>query len=298
MTLAYLFAFATLLAPGARAAEKAHHEQASAARAASTTQRLVLETPAKAHSHDRTDHPLQQARIIENAGAAIPLELGFRDHVGRSIRLGQLFADDLPVILVLAYYRCRTLCPLVLDGTARAVRESSLRLGVDYRVVTLSIDHRDGPRDAREMRGHILERIGTSDSAADWTFLVGDESAIRSLADALGFGFAYDPANDQFAHPAVAFVLTPGARISAYLYGLEYEAEEVERMLQAAATGRVYGGAIQRVLLRCFHYIPALRRHAGLVAGLLRTGALITVLLLGGWIAHLVWRGRTQEASR
>ena len=46
-----------------------------------------------------------------------------------------------------------------------------------------------------------------------------DAQAAR-LADAVGFRYKYDDKSKQFAHAAVAFVLTPEGTISRYLYGV------------------------------------------------------------------------------
>ena len=42
------------------------------------------------------------------------------------------------------------------------------------------------------------------------------------LADTAGFHYVYDPVSGQYAHPAGILVMTPGGRISKYLYGLEF----------------------------------------------------------------------------
>src|SRR5690606_28868048 len=88
-----------------------------------------------------------------------------------------------------------------------------------------------------------------------WSFLVGDEGAVRSLMAAIGFGYGYDPATDQYSHPAVAVVLTPEGRVSSYLYGIEFPEATVRRALAEAARGGTLSG-FDRVLLRCYRYLP------------------------------------------
>lgn len=240
-----------------------------------------------AAAQERAAPQLQQVTVVERQGNVLPLELGFRDHDGHPVRLGDVFSDGRPVLLVLAYYDCRTLCDLVLASVARALAASGLQPGTDFRALTVSIDPWDRPEDAREARSHVLAVLG---GESEWAFLVGEEGAIRTLAESLGFGYALDPASGQYAHPAVVFAITPGGRISSYVYGTTFEADELARALQAAAAGTVRTTtALERVLLRCFHYVPALRRYAGLIEGVLRTGGLLTVLLFGGLLARL-WR--------
>ena len=49
-------------------------------------------------------------------------------------------------------------------------------------------------------------------------------SAAAALAEAVGFRYKYDDKSKQFAHAAVAFVLTPEGKISRYLYGVDVQA--------------------------------------------------------------------------
>src|SRR5690606_36435144 len=142
--------------------------------------------------------------------------------------------------------------------------------GAEYRVVTVSIDPRDRHADAAHLRRELLGE--SSPDGLRWAFWTGGGAEVDELAGRLGFRSRYDPASGEFAHPAVAFVLTPEGRASRYLYGVGVPREQLEAALGVAARGEA-GSAYERVLQRCFHYVPALRRYAGLVNGFFRSGA-------------------------
>src|SRR6185312_7988022 len=78
--------------------------------------------------------------VDQHLGDRIPLDLPFTEAVGRRVRLGDYFDGTRPVLMVLAYVRCKMLCSLVLHEATDAVRSMKLELGRDYRVVTVSID--------------------------------------------------------------------------------------------------------------------------------------------------------------
>lgn len=254
----------------------------------------------------RGANPLDAARVDERLGAMIPLELRFLDTEGRSRALAEFFdgarggvwggapRDGRPVLLILAYYGCRTLCNLVLEGTARALAGSDTDVGVGYRVVTVSIDPRETPVEARHKVGELGSILGWGESSAygaqGWSFLVGNESEIAALAGAVGFGYRYDPGTDQYSHPAVVIALTPGGAISSYIYGVNPDPGEVASALGVAAAGGTRS-ALERILMRCFHYVPALRRHAGLVGGILRGGGALTLVAIAVLFWRLVVRG-------
>src|SRR5690606_20927243 len=103
---------------------------------------------------------LEGVRVEERIGDKVPLELWFSDTTGRRIQLGALFRDGKPVLLVLAYVRCKMLCSLVLQGTTEAVRTLPLELGRDYRVVMVSIDPAEEAASAEAKRRELLRRSG------------------------------------------------------------------------------------------------------------------------------------------
>src|SRR4029078_13713234 len=81
----------------------------------------------------------------------------------------------------------------------------------------------------------------------------------QALATAVGFRYKYDAQSKQFAHAAVAFVLTPEGKISRYLYGVDFSPRDLRFALVEASDGRV-GTALDRVLLTCFKYDPMTQR--------------------------------------
>jgi protein SCO1/2 len=184
------------------------------------------------------------------------------------------------------------LCPLVLRGAATLAKESTPRPGADYHLLTVSIDPRDRPADAAKARADLFAM--TSPGAPDWRFWTGGKESIAALADALGFRYRYDPQSDQFAHAAVLFVLTPQGQLSRYLYGVDVPRAQFEAALATAAKG-ASGSSFERILLRCFHYVPALRRYGGLVADSLRGAGLLVMLSVAGGLALLSRRVRRRS---
>ncbi|XYH92626.1 SCO family protein [Sorangium sp. So ce1128] len=247
----------------------------------------------------------REAGIDERPGRAIDTSLPFTDMAGRSAPLTEHFDGVRPVLLVLAYYRCPTLCGLVLRGLVAGMAKLDYRLGEQYRALTVSFDPRDTPDAAARKRRATLSSLGVRDTAgppaADvWPFLTGEPPEIRALAGDLGFRAAYDAQTDQYAHPAAVFVLTPDGRISRYLYGIEFSALDLRLALLEASRGQV-GTTLDRVLMTCYRYDPASRRYGPHVAGFLRLGAagiltwVVALLAFFGWRG---WRRQKQEDAR
>jgi protein SCO1/2 len=58
--------------------------------------------------------------------------------------------------------------------------------------------------------------------------------------------------------------------------------------LVEASQGKI-GNAVDQVLLYCYHYNPATGKYGAIITNLLRLGAGLTILLLGGMIL-ILWR--------
>ena len=206
------------------------------------------------------------------------------------MRLDSLLNRGKPLLVTLGYHRCPMLCGLVLDGLVKAAAASGLKLGKDFYAVDVSIDPAEDATLLAQTQKRVLTLAG-SNSAADWPFWssVGDGgAAARKLADAVGFRYKYDPTSKQFAHDAVAFVLTPDGVVARYLYGVDYPARDFRMAIVEASGGRV-GTSFDKVLMSCYRYDPAKRRYAPFVMGFMRIGAGLVFLALVGLLS-ILWR--------
>ena len=233
---------------------------------------------------------LQDIDVIEHLGDRVNGSLAFSDVASGSVRLDSLLGRGKPVLVTLGYHRCPMLCGLVLDGLVKAARASGLKVGKDFYAVDVSIDPAEDAKLLEQTQKRVLSLAG-SDNTADWPFWSsvsdGGEAA-RKLADAVGFRYKFDPTSKQFAHDAVAFVLTPEGVVARYLYGVDYPARDFRMAIVEASGGRV-GTSLDKVLMSCYRYDPAKRRYAPFVMGFMRIGAGTVCLALIGLLAVL-WR--------
>jgi len=231
---------------------------------------------------------LQDIDVIERLGERVPAGLSFRDPAGHAVALDDILHQGRPVLVTLGYYRCPMLCGLVLDGLAKALKSGGLTLGKDFTAVSISIDPNEDAQLAAGQQKRILAAMGAGARGDDWPFLLGDPEASRMLAQAVGFRYKYDEQSRQFAHSAVAFVLTPEGTVSRYLYGVEFLPRDVKLALVEASGGRV-GTSFDKVLLSCYRYDPVNRRYAPFVFAFVRIGASLVFLALVGLLVTL-WR--------
>ena len=210
-------------------------------------------------------------------GAALPLDTSLVDEEGKAARLGQYFAGK-PVVLVLDYLTCKTLCGATLGNLARALDALPEDAGHDFAVVVVSIDPRDTPAAARDAKARDLHDYHHAGAAEGWHFLTGAAPATHAIADAVGFPYRYDAALDQYAHPAGIVITTPRGTIARYLEGVAYRPEALRAGLADAARGRS-AGVLRHLLLLCYGYDPQIGRYTPLIEGT------VVALNLGGALA-------------
>ncbi len=232
---------------------------------------------------------LEKVDVVEHLGDTIPLDLQFVDSGGDTVRLERYFHQGKPVLLTLVYFECPMLCTLVLNGVANTLQKLDWTPGKEFQIVTISIDPGETPEMARQKKYRYLQSLGRTDVPdSGWVFLVGPESQSRRLADALGFRYTYDPKIDNYAHPAVIFLLSDEGVISRYLYGIEFKQRDLRLGLLEASQGKI-GNTVDRLLLFCYHYDPLTQGYTLFATNLMRAGGVLTVILLAVFLT-VMWK--------
>jgi protein SCO1/2 len=229
--------------------------------------------------------------VAQKLGSAIPLDLLMRDENGAVVHLRDSFNHGRPVLLHFVYYRCPMLCPMVLEGLSSALTELKFNIGEQFDIVTVSIDPRDKPSEAANLKDKYIKRYGRLNAANGWHFLTANETSIHRLADAVGFQFAYDGHIDQFAHGAALFVLTPDARVSRYFFGFEFRPRDLRLGIVEASGGKI-GTTTDQILLLCYHYDPATGRYSRSAMNFVRAGGVTTVAVLASFIIIMIRKER------
>lgn len=233
---------------------------------------------------------LQRVDFEQRLGTQVPLDLPFRDETGRTVRLGNYFQGK-PVVLTLSYYECPMLCTLVLNGLTSALRALRFDLGKEFVAINVSFNPRETPELAAAKKATYLKEYRRPGSEAGWHFLTGDEESIRRLTEAVGFQYAWDERNQQYAHATGLVVLTPGGQIARYFYGVEFSPRDLRFALIEAAQGKI-GSPVDKLLLYCFHYDPSTGRYSALALNSIRIGGVLTVAALISFIVVMLRRER------
>ncbi|RRR71285.1 MAG: SCO family protein [Candidatus Viridilinea halotolerans] len=243
---------------------------------------LLLASAPLAHAQGQQPHPTEAVAFEQYLGAQVPLDLNFLDETGATVRLGDYF-DGQAVVLLLSYYECPMLCPLLRDGLVNSLNEVRLNVGDDFQVVNVSIDPTETPMNAASAKTLTTMRYNRPGTEHGWHFLTGTQDSIQQLANAVGFRYFYDETINQYAHASGILVLTPNGTLARYFYGIEFNPGDV-RLGLVEASGNKIGTPVDQFLLLCYHFDPSTGRYTGLVMTIMRVAGISTVLIIGGAI--------------
>ncbi len=253
---------------------------------------LTLQAPAGAQQYS-ADKPvgaaaqsapafLKNAGVNQNLSRQLPLTDHFVDSSGTEVPLSTYF-EHRPVVMALVYYKCRMLCPQVLSGMAKTLRQVGFNPGKDYDVVVASIDPMDTPADGATEKTLFLNGVGKPDAGSSVHFLTGPQASINDLAKATGFNYVRmagpDGKMDQFAHSSVIMIATPDGRLSKYLFGIDYQPRDLRLAVIQASTHHI-GSLSDMILLYCCNYSPSAGKYTVSVLRVMGLAAMGSLFML------------------
>lgn len=241
---------------------------------------LLLPTPSLVRAQeDLPQNLIRKVGFEQKLDAQVPLKLEFTDSHGQTVKLSRYFSDK-PVILVLGYYECPMLCSMVRSGLVASLKALDFTVGQEFDVVIVSIDPQETAKVAEMKRRASMmdyERSATDDG---WHFLIGAEESIKSLADSIGFRYAFDQNLDQYVHPSGIVVLTPQGKVSHYFFGIDFPERDLRLGLVEASESQI-GSPVDYLLLTCYHYDPVSGEYTLAIMNVIRIAGSLTVLVIG-----------------
>lgn len=270
--------------------------------AAFTAAIVALGAAAPLRAQLLSDQPPEAIRgldVSDRRGAPVPPDLLLINAEGAEIELGSYLSDQRPVVLLMVYYDCPKLCGLMLQTMSRVINETSPTVGEDFKIVVVSFDHANTPAMARthEIGYKAAYARGLTElGRTSFRFHTTTAAEARRLADAVGFDYRYQPADGEFAHPSVMYVLTPDGRVSSYLSGLDYNADQLRIALLDAGKSKIGMSLGDLFLHMCFTFDPTLGRYTVQAKTVMKIAGVISILGVGGLV--LVLRLREVGARR
>lgn len=225
---------------------------------------------------------LNGAVVDEQLGNFVPKAAVFTNHDGETVTFGDYFDGETSVILVMVYYECPVVCPVVLSQLTASLNELDYTAGKDFRVVVVSFDDQETTSLAMGERTKFLDAYerGTETEARDGiSFHTGDVPNIRDLVTSIGFN--YNPTSyGEYSHPISLMILSPEGKVTRYMYGFDYPPKELKLSLLDASEGKIAQSFGDRLLHFCYRLDPTAGKYSLQAFRVMQIGALFTLVLL------------------
>ena len=236
------------------------------------------------------------AQRLDSIGRMVDRNLSFTDERGYPFQLKQWFPGEQPVVLMLGYYSCPAMCGQVLDAAFWSLSRVDLEPGVDYRILSVSIDPSEDAAVAKNRKSLFLKRLKKTGGDDAWRVLVGDEDQSSALAEQVGFQYYWSEATKQYAHPPSLVFLTPQGKVSRVIVNTYFEPEDVRLALVEASEGTL-GTFWDEVKLNCLTFDPRTNTYSLAAMTLMRIGGAVTVVVLAAMIWIMLRRERRKARS-
>ncbi|MBL4808671.1 MAG: SCO family protein [Phycisphaerales bacterium] len=267
-----------------------------------TTAIALLATPASAQRILDKDQvrQLNGVDLVENQGAMLPMDAVFTTADGKEVALAQYFLDDKPTILALVYYECPIVCPTVLRALSNTINELDYTVGEDYRVLVISFDHREGTTQALNKREDFINtytRAKTNLAARRGIeFFTGSKESIQAITASIGFEFN-EINGGEYAHPISLMAISPKGKLTRYLYGYDYPANQLKLTLLDASQGKIAKSWGDRFMHFCYRYDPLAGSYSLVAFRVMQVGALLGAFILFSSIG-LLFLGESKRRKK
>lgn len=248
----------------------------------------------KLYALEKPGDELKEIGAYPELGSKIDVNAKFINASGKEITINDYLVNGKPLLLVPAYFSCPSLCGLVHKGISTLINNLKLSLNKDYNVLTYSFDPTEGFELAKAKQENFRKTLKIEEEKREgWDFVVSNKEVISKLNSELSFFYKKD--KEDFAHTAVAYIITPSGVISQYFTGITFPSFDVKLALLEAAKGNI-GSAFDRVLLYCFRFDPTKGKYTWAAFGIMRAGGVLTLILLV-WLMVVLWKNDKKRNS-
>lgn len=256
---------------------------------------LLVAGTAEAQLNQGKPAVLEEVGVDEMLGDVIPLDAVFTDSNGELKTFRELMEPGKPILLNPLYYECPMLCSIVVEGVYKVVEELRWTPGIDYTIISFSIDPEEDHTLAATSKERFLTDLNRPGASNGWHFLTGSEDQIQKLAESVGFRYKKEERTGEYIHAASIMFISPDGVVTRYLYGSEFSEFDLRNALYEAADGNI-GSTVDRAVLYCFTYDPASRSYVPVAINIMKLGGLATVIILGIFLG-LFWNKERRSSQ-
>ena len=230
-----------------------------------------------------SDKYLNSIDVENKIGNKIDTSISLVNEYGDSFKISE-YLNSNPTVLVMAYYECPMLCSMVMNGLSDAINGSDLNPGLDFNVLTVSIDPSENSDLAKQKKNNYINQYFSDIKEDFWTFTTSNSSDINKLSDQLGFNYSYDSYTDQYAHPAVIYILNEEGEISHHLFGVTPSSNDFTLAINEASDGK-FASIFDKILLYCYQYNPDAGSYSIVATNVMKLSGVATMFAMASFLS-------------
>ncbi len=161
--------------------------------------------------------PISLVNADFTAGSLYEIPFNWSDESGGNFKLASLSGS--PVILTMAYSRCKTACPFTMQRIKRvatALKERS----INANYIIVSLDPKNDTPETLSKFKKTYELEGNN-----WHLLTGSEGDLRKLSVLVGYSYQQNTDNTEIAHSNKILALDKTGTIVTEIEGLGSDLE-------------------------------------------------------------------------
>ena len=178
-----------------------------------------------------------------------------------------------------------------MEGIAELVNYTGVIPGKDYQIITISIDHSETVKMARDAKKKYTSLIKKRVTDYFWRFFIADSMTVRRLTDAVGWEFR-EVAGD-FVHTTSTLLITPGGMVSQYFYGTYFNYMHFAMSVEIAANEEIAPTRL-KTLKYCYNYKPEKNRNVVLIIFL---SGITLIFIVAGLFLGLIIHSKRNTGS-
>lgn len=227
--------------------------------------------------------------IKEKQGVYLPEDIRVFHQENDKHQLADLI--DKPTLITFSYFHCSGLCPKLHEGIAEIIQRSDSVVGIDYQVISISIDTSDKIEYGLEMKDSLIAQYNIPEAGEAWDVFLTDGPSLQRLTERIGYSFKAD-LND-FVHPMASIMVTPKGMVSQYFYGTFFLPWHFQQAISIAGNEETSPSRIKTVKY-CYNYEPkenTIVRQIAIFSGI----SILALVIL--FYIYLVFAGKHKHSK-
>ncbi|NBC82785.1 MAG: hypothetical protein GVY19_05330 [Bacteroidetes bacterium] len=189
--------------------------------------------------------------IVEKQGVYLPGDVYVFRQEGEKFPLKSYI--DKPTLITFSYFHCPGLCPDLHEGIAEIIQKTDSVIGIDYQIISISIDTTDLIEYGMEMKDSLIKKYDIPEAGEEWQVFLIDQRSLMALTESVGYSFRTD--QNDIIHPVVSIMVSPEGMVSQYFYGTWFLPWHFQQAIQIAGNEETAASRIKTVKY-CYNFEP------------------------------------------